>query len=169
MRGVVVEFGGALASAVVGMLQLSLGSDSGRIWVLPFADQENLNYEPFEDSFEGVLLGVARGQYSSVQLQCNRGSVGMAAIYCPHFAGSPLAEWSGSLEGERRYCRELFQRGQAVVGLDFVALFAEESPAFEMDWVTEETFPWADWRLISGAVRQSDGGWYVVHRQREVD
>lgn len=161
MTGVVLDFGGPVREAVyVAFCRVSARYDF-KIFVLPTTKEQDLTYREFNGSLKEALASISDGSCSSVQVEGRETSPVIAGLYRPSFAGNLLADWSASAEALGSNAEALFEELQSVDGLGYIALFKEESADFDTERLTEETFPWSDWRLIAGAVRASDGEWIV--------
>jgi len=128
--------------------------------VLRKAQENELAYQAFDAGLNEALESFANGSVSSVQVHGEGIGTFVGGVYGPGFAGGVLEDWSGSVEGlaiEHTNFDEL----QSIDGLSYIALSIEESPDFDVPHVTKETFPWSDWRLVGGAVREEDGQWSI--------
>jgi hypothetical protein len=160
----VLDFGGVLRNAVYAAFRGIVARHECKIMVLPIADELDLMYREFRGTLDEALGLVADGRCGSVQVEgCGAVPI-LAGLYRPRFAEQPLADWSASAEGLGVNAEAAFEELQRMDGLAYIALSNEESPEFGAEHVTLETFPWADWRLVAGAVRAKGGEWIVRRR-----
>lgn len=160
----VLEFGGMSKEAVMAALRRIVSEQPVKIFVLPAANEESLDYQEFGGTLEAALRTLAEGRNGSVQVQSTEEGLLCAGIYRPAFANSQLEDWSASAEGRNFDAESAFDEMQSINGLTYVALFYEDSPDFNTDHITARTFPWADSRLLAGAVSTEDGEWLVRRR-----
>lgn len=163
MSNLILDFGGQ-RDAVCAALQAVVRGQAIRILVLPKAQEKELAYQAFGAELKDALQSFANGSISSVQVHGEGAGTFVGGVYGPRFSGGVLEDWSGAVEGAEP---ATFDELRSIDGLSYVALSIEESPDFDFPHVTNETFPWSDWRLVAGAVRAGDGEW-SIRRNREI-
>lgn len=162
----VIDFGGSSKKGVTDAFRSVVADSTFRIFVLPTSREDALDYEAFDGCLDDALKTFGEGRHCSVQIQGTQGSTLLGGIYRPCFANGELADWSGSVEGlDEDAAERAFLELQSAEGIGYVALGGDESPDFLAEHITVDTFPWRDWRLLAGAVRNEDGQWTV--RQSE--
>jgi hypothetical protein len=136
-----------------------------RILVLPDAQENELAYQALDGCLNDALESFVNGKVRSVQFFGDEFSKFFGGAFCPRFSGETLEDWSGYVEGLTVEDTS-FDELRSIDGLSYIALSIEESPDFDFPQVTNETFPWSDWRLVAGAVLAEDGQWLVRHTSK---
>ena len=108
-----------------------------------------------------ALSSVVAGANTSIEIDAQDEPTLYAGFWSPSSQQTRLVEWSAWVEGGGLDGEEAFAQLQTVDGLSWIALSWEDSPDFEFEHITEGTFPWGDWRLQQGAVRDENGEWIV--------
>ncbi len=157
----VLSFGGPSKEAVIEAFRAIIADAAVRIFVLPVEEEECLAYREFDGLLEDALASLVEGHSGSVQVQSRGLGSLLAGVYRPSFANERLADWSASVEGEALDAESAFNDLQAVKGLTYVTLSQDECLDFDAAHVTEGNFPWSDWRLQAGAVRDRKGLWVI--------
>ncbi len=163
MTSFVLNFGGDREATFAALLMVV--GEPARIFVLPKEQEDALVYREFDGSLIEALELSRRGATSSVQVTGTAPVDLVASVFRPAFAGGTLAVWSGYGEGTE-VGESSFTRLHKVDGLSYIALSLEDSPDFESSQITDENFPWSDWRLIAGAVRDRTGQWLTRWKRR---
>lgn len=157
----VLTFGGPSRAAAVEAFRRVVTDGVAKVLVLPATCEESMAYEEFRGGLDAAVFALETGQYSSVQVEGSKAGSLLAGIYCPHFARGRLADWLAWVEGESLDAGAALESVLAVDGVTYVAISREESPDFDVDRITEQTFPWGDWRLSVGGVRTAGGSWLI--------
>lgn len=157
----VLSFGGPSKEAVIEAFRAIVAGKVARIFLLPVAEEDGLAYREFDGTLEAALGSLADGRSGSVQIESQDRASLLAGVYRPSFANEPLADWSASAEGEGFNAELAFNDVLAINGLTYVALSHDECLDFDAAHVTKDNFPWSDWRLQVGAVRDNKGTWVI--------
>jgi len=151
----ILEFGGRSMEPAFIAFRRVAEDQSFKILLLTSAEEHELRFREFCGSLEKALVKLAEGCASSIQLEGFGESPFLAGLYRPCFGGQILRDWSASAEGGNLRIGIVFEELQSIDGLEYIAIFKDESPEFDSYHITEKTFPWSDWRLVAGAVRRN--------------
>lgn len=161
MKYFVLCFGGQREAVCTALFQIA-PSKPKRIWTLPPSLERSLEYQEVYIDLEQAIHLVLTDKVKSVQFDGEfSGEIYIGSINGPRFAGDQNEYWFGYLEGRDGSEIDGFEFLLQFDGLEFVGLFADDSPEFGNARISEETFPWDDERLIAGAVRGGNGQWHV--------
>ncbi len=155
----VLCFGGPSREAVIKAFRAIVADEFVKTLVLPIEEEETLAYREFSGTLDEALTSLAEGHSGSVQIESQDRTSLLAGVYRPRFAKERLADWSVSAEGESFDAESAFDRVRVFSGLTYVALSRDECVDFDVEHVTEGNFPWSDWKLLAGAVRDAQGNW----------
>jgi hypothetical protein len=128
--------------------------------VLPRESSESLEYSDTSDSVERVWSRLKDAEIVSVRLRPDTKSEAFAIIYSPQFNDHCHDYWYAAFEcacGGRSPPLDPLLEPE----LDFVSISVEEGVELPQGRVTAATFPWEDWRLVVGAVRDEEGEWVI--------
>jgi hypothetical protein len=165
VTALILSFGGR-GEAVCAALHWIVRGRPIRILVLHEAQEHELDYQAFDAGLNDALESFVNGNVRSVQFFGDESRKLFGGAFCPRFSGGALEDWSGYVEGLTIEDTS-FDELRSIDGLSYVALSIEESPDLDFPHVTNETFPWSDWRLVAGAVLAEDGQWSVRHTALE--
>ena len=80
-----------------------------------------------------------------------------ALVTCPYFAGQQRSSYMGTIEYLGDDYKTLWDLILTVPGLTFACLGFEEGVELDDSALNHETFPWDQWPLVVGALRDPSG------------
>ena len=123
--------------------------------------REFLDYEPCA-SFDDAIAVMRAGEAVSVSVRPAVENIRYALVNEPHFDGSKLAAWFGTIEYTSTDYAHIWDELLTVESLRVVCLGAEEGVDLDdVEHLCAAVFPWDDFCLVIGAVRDSTGAWEI--------
>jgi len=120
-----------------------------------------LDYQRCASFDEGIAMMRAGGAVS-VSVQPSAGDIRYALVLQPHFNGAKLPAWFGTIEYTKTDYEHIWDALLAMEKIQVVCLGAEEGVELDgMEHLGSSEFPWNDYSLILGAVRNSAGEWDI--------
>lgn len=135
------------------------GGEIDWLRILRTKDRLSLEYEEVGGSIHEVKEDLLDNGLCSVQLLQSRPERLLASLYGPSFYEEASRQWRCILEGSESRVVTLYEKCKVAAGLTFASISIDEQPELGGEPLTENSFPWDDWRLIRAAVRSTDGGW----------
>lgn len=146
----VYEFGAKEVDPVIEVIHRALGDTPYAVSCLP---NDSDTYGPTEDSLASAVLRLERGEVASVALDLKAGLIRYGLITCPFFAGQHRSIFLGTIEYLGNEYKPLWNLVLSVPGLSVACLGFEEGVEIEDDKLSVESFPWDQWPLVIGALR----------------
>ncbi|MBI1747767.1 MAG: hypothetical protein HYR55_14435 [Acidobacteria bacterium] len=150
----VYEFGAKELEPVVDVIQRALGNTQYLVQCIP---NDSDTSSPTEDSFSSVALKLKEGKLASFSLHPSNGLIRYALITCPFFWGQQRSAYMGTIEYLGDDYKPLWNLILGVLGLSFACLGFEEGVEVDESALSAETFPWSQWPLVIGAIRDRSG------------
>jgi hypothetical protein len=122
-------------------------------------------YEPSEDSLSSAAFKMKEGVLTSFSLHPINSPIRYTLVTGPFFAGQQLSTYLGTIEYVGDDYKELWNLILNVPGLSFACLGFEEGVELEDSVLSAETFPWNQWPLVIGALRDQAGSQQWMIRQ----
>jgi len=162
----VYEFGAGELEPVVTTIQHAFGR-------VPYSVKcmrnDSDTYETTEDSLSSAALKLKEGLLASFSLHPSSGLIRYALVTCPHFAGQQRSAYMGTIEYLGDEYKALWDLILAVPGLSFACLGFEEGVELNDGVLGVETFPWDEWPLVIGALRDPSGfGQWMIRQGPEM-
>ena len=159
MAQYVFEFGGADLAAVADALTSWLGIPAS----IEVAKEQpgGPDYQPTSDGLPNVLDRLRTRALSSAILRSGKPDLRYGLILAPHFNGQPLSQWMGTLESTDSDWKPMWDTVLKNDRLQFASLGFEEGVDLTDDHLTVDTFPWNEWPMVIGALRDADGKWII--------
>jgi hypothetical protein len=158
----VYEFGAQQPEPVVEAIQSALGCTQYSVKCMP---NDSDTYEPTEDSLSSAMLKLKGGVLASFSLHPNGGLIRYALVTCPFFDGQQLSAYLGTIEYISDEYTTLWNLILGVPGLRVACVGFEEGVKLEDNTLSAETFPWSQWPLVIGAIRDQSGSQRWMIRQ----
>ncbi|MGH9719987.1 MAG: hypothetical protein ACRD8O_07225 [Bryobacteraceae bacterium] len=158
----VYEFGATEIEPTVAAIQRALGSTQYSVKCMP---NDSGTYEPTEDSLSSATLKLKEGVLASFSLHPNDGPIRYALVTCPFFAGQQRSIYLGTLEYLGDDYQPLWNLILGVARLSMACLGFEEGVELEDNALSVETFPWNQWPLVIGALRDQSASQQWIVRQ----
>ena len=118
-------------------------------------------YEHTTENLPVVVDRLQRGTLVSVILRGGTPGLRYGLILSPHFNGQRLSKWMGTLESTASDWRPMWNTLLKSDRLSFVCLGSEEGVELSDDQLNVSMFPWNEWPMIIGALRDADGQWVI--------
>jgi hypothetical protein len=150
----VYEFGASEIEPIVAAIRRSMGSAQYSIRCMP---SDSDSYEPTEDSLSSVTAKLEEGALASFSLHPNTGLIRYALVTCPFFAGQQRSIYLGTIEYLGDDYKPLWNLILGVAGLSMACLGFEEGVELDDNALSVDTFPWNQWPLVIGALRDPCG------------
>jgi len=158
----VYEFGANELAPIVEAIQRAVYSTEYSVKCMP---NDSDTYEPTEDSLSSATLKLKEGVLSSFSLHPNSGLIRYALVTCPFFDGQQRSIYLGTIEYLGDDYKALWKLILSVPGLSIACLGFEEGVELDDNALSVETFPWNQWPLVIGALRDQSGLQQWVIRQ----
>jgi len=146
----VYEFGAKEIGPVVQVIHSAFGDVPYSVKCLP---NDSDTYTPTDDSLESVASKLQRSEIASFSLHPNSGLVRYALATCPGFDGQPLSLYLGTIEYTGNDYKPLWNMILGAQTLTVACVGFEEGVEIEDDKLSIASFPWSQWPLVIGAVR----------------
>ena len=150
----VFEFGAKELEPVVETIQAVLGSTPYSLSCLP---NDSDTYGPSKDSLVSAVLKLKRRELASVAIDPKSGLVRYGLVTGPFFDGQNRSIFLGTIEYLGNDYNPLWTLILGVRGLSVACLGFEEGVELDDSRLTAETFPWHQWPLVIGAIRNQSG------------
>ena len=149
---VVVQFGSQDANSILQAIQALSGVR--RLDVEIASATSGFNYHPSGLNVTDAFELLAADEVQSLLISpAEEQAEFFAMVFCPYFDGDASSYWYGTFELKTGYTDELINTVRQIPRVDFVAVSLEDDlDLSDVEQVTKETFPWADWRLIEAVV-----------------
>jgi hypothetical protein len=148
----VYEFGANEVEPVIEVIQQALGDTPYSVKSLP---NESDTYSPTDDPLATVALKLRDGQIASFSLHPDGGLVRYALATCPGFDGQPLSLYLGTIEYTGNDYEPLWNLILSAPALTVACVGFEEGVEIEDSMLSVGSFPWNQWPLVVGAVRDA--------------
>ena len=158
----VYEFGAKEVDPVIDAIHRAVADTPYSVKCLP---NDSDTYSPTDDSLASLAVKLRRGEIASFSLHPDTGLVRYALAICPFFDGQPRSIFLGTIEYLGNDYKPLWNLVLSVPGLSFACLGFEEGVEIEDDKLSVESFPWNQWPLVIGALRDPSGSQPWVIRQ----
>jgi hypothetical protein len=120
-----------------------------------------LDYEPC-NSFDSAISVMRDRGGVSVVMRPKRDNIRYALVNEPHFNGTKLRSWFGTIEYTDTDYGIIWNTLLSVKTLEVACLGSEEGVEIdELEQVTKANFPWESPWLVVGAVRSDAGEWHI--------
>lgn len=146
----VYEFGAKEMDPVIDVIHRALSDTPYSVKSLP---NDSDTYSPTDDPFATVALKLRQGEIASFSLHPDCGLVRYALATCPGFDGQHLSLYLGTIEYTGNDYKPLWNLILSAPALTVACLGFEEGVEIEDDKLSVESFPWNQWPLVIGAVR----------------
>jgi hypothetical protein len=158
----VYEFGAREVGPVVRVIHGALGDVSYSVKCLP---NDSDTYTLTDDLLESVATKLQRGEIASFSLHPSSGLVRYALATCPSFDGQPLSLYLGTIEYTGNDYEPLWTMILSAQGLTVACVGFEEGVEIGDDKLSVASFPWSQWPLVIGAVRDPSASqpWTIKH------
>jgi hypothetical protein len=123
----------------------------------------SLHYEPTQQGLDWAAQHVSIGKVSSFVLHPQNGGIRYAMLDGPNIGDDNRPGYFGTIEYTQGDYIHIWKRLLDVDGLRIVCLGSEEGVEFAGDQLDAETFPWDDFFLVIGAVRNRVGERILKH------
>lgn len=150
----VYEFGARNVEPVSEAIRQALGSTPYSVKCMP---NDSDMYEPTEDSLSSATLKLKNGDLASFSLHPHAGLIRYALVTCPYFAGEQRCVYLGTIEYLGEEFRTLWNLILGVRGLSIACLGFEEGVELDDNAMKLDAFPWNQWPLVIGALRDQFG------------
>jgi len=150
----VYEFGAKELEPVVEAIRHALGNTKYSVKYVP---NDSDTCEPTEDSLSSAALKLKEGVLASFSLHPYTGLIRYALVTCPFFAGQQRSAYLGTIEYLGDEYKVLWNLILSVRGLSVACLGFEEGVELEDNAMHVDTFPWNQWPLVIGAIRDQSG------------
>jgi hypothetical protein len=148
----VLEMGARDPKSVVNLVR-NLIPHIERIEILWNKHEQGCEFETFGSNVETAIVELKDDKALALQLRPAKGaSIDLCLLCSPRFSGLASRLWYASIDGitdPERFRVE----GLRTMGMEFISLSIEDSLDLDhLTEITDETFPWQDWRLVEAAV-----------------
>ena len=150
----VYEFGAKELQPIMEAIRRALSDAPYAVKCLP---NDSDTYSQTEDSLESAALKLQRGEIASFSLHPENGLVRYALVTCPFFDGQALSVYLGTVEYLGSDYKAIWNQVLGVPGLNVACLGFEEGVELNDSMLSAETFPWNEWPLVVGAIRDQRG------------
>jgi hypothetical protein len=154
----VFEFGSRNIAPVFEAIRRAIGDRPSTVQCLP---KGQTGYEPTDDSLESAGVKLGKGEISAFSVRPREGLIRYALALVPFFQGDPLSFYLGTIEYTGRDFEWIWDLLLATPGLTVACLGFEEGVELSDATLAVETFPWAEWPLVVGALRDDSGSWVI--------
>jgi hypothetical protein len=154
----VFEFGSRQLGAAVEAIRRVLGELAYEIRCVPKGSDR---YEPTADSLDSAAKKIEAAAISAFSLHPKRGMIRYALILSPSFEEVPCSLYVGTIEYTGEDYAWIWDLLLETPGLTVVCLGFEEGVEFEDSQLTVDNFPWGNWPLVIGALREESGTWVI--------
>ncbi len=162
----VFEFGSKHLSPIIEAVRRAIGSLSYKIQCLPKGSDTN---EPTNDSLESAAVKLEMGDISAFTARPQGGTIRYALVLSPFFEGERLSLYMGTIEYTGEKYEPIWDLLLDTPGLTVACLGYDEGLELNDGRLTVETFPWKDWPLVIGALRDSsDSRSWIIHEGPEM-
>ncbi len=149
----ILDFGAQDIKPIMDALQALIGQVRVEV-ELPSSASRIDDYSPSGLTLAQATEELASGRSHSILISSSEEETDFfALVFSPQRVGASNLWWHGLFEFKAEYSRQLFDTVRQAPGINFVSLSMEDSIDLpENAHVTEETFPWDDWRLVEAVV-----------------
>ena len=162
----VYEFGAKEVAPVVEAIKRALGSTSYSVSCRP---NDSDTYSQTEDSLASAVSQLKKGDLASVTVNPKGGLIRYALIMCPFSDGQQRSMYLGTIEYLGEDYKGLWNLILSVPGLSMACLGFEEGVELEDTALSADTFPWNQWPLVIGALRDESGSQqWAIHQGPEM-
>ena len=146
----VFEFGSKQLPPTVEAVRRAIGTLAYKIECLPKGGDTN---EPTDDSLESAAVKLEMGDISTFTVRPQGGPIRYALVFSPFFEGEPLSLYLGTIEYTGENYAPIWDLLLGTPGLTIACLGYDEGDELQDGRLSVETFPWKDWPLVIGALR----------------
>jgi hypothetical protein len=150
----VYEFGATAMEPIAEVIQNAMGSTQYTVRCMP---NDSDTYQPTADSLCSAAAKLREGLLASFSLHPVQGLIRYALVVGPFFAGQQRSIYLGTIEYVGDDYQALWEMILRVPGLSVACLGFEEGVELEDKVLSAETFPWNQWPLVIGALRDQSG------------
>jgi hypothetical protein len=162
----VFEFGSTKAHPIIEAMERAISELPYDIKCLPTSGG---NYIPTNDTLASAEAKLGEGKISAFSAHPRTGTIRFALILKPHFEGQPLSIYLGTIEYTGRDHTQIWDILLDTQGLTVACLGFEEGLELKDTQLTIEAFPWNQWPLVLGALRDhSDSSSWTVREGPEM-
>ena len=115
--------------------------------------------EPVSASLETLTARLKDGEISSFTLYPEGGEIRYALLLPPFFDETKRSFYLGTIEYTGSDYKQIWDQILDTPGLNFACLGHEEGVELDDSNLTVGTFPWSEWPLVIGALRDPTGSW----------
>jgi hypothetical protein len=162
----VFEFGSKQLSPTIEAIRRTIGTLSYKIECLPKGSDTN---EPTDDSLESAAVKLEMGDISAFTVRPQGGPIRYALVLSPFFEGEPLSLYLGTIEYTGENYAPIWDLLLGTPGITIACLGYDEGVELQDGRLSVETFPWKDWPLVIGALRDgSDSRSWIIREGPEM-
>jgi|SRR5882724_2452816 len=162
----VFEFGSKQLPPTIEAIRRAIGTFSYTIECLPKGSDTN---ESTDDSLESAAVKLEMGNISAFTVRPREGTIRYALVLSPFFEGEPLSLYLGTIEYIGENYAPIWDMLLATPGLTVACLGYDEGVELQDDGLTDKTFPWKEWPLVIGALREgSDSRSWIIREGPEM-
>lgn len=107
-----------------------------------------------DDTLESAEDKLANGRIKAFSLHPSGGAIRYSLVLAPAFDNGVRSFYLGTIESTNRDYMPIWETLLSVPGLQLVCLGFEEGVEIDDSNCTPQTFPWNEWPLVIGAIRQ---------------
>jgi len=154
----VFEFGSHQIGPTVDAIRRVIGGLSYGLECVPKGSETN---EPTNDSLESAATRLETGEILSFTLRPSEGMIRYALVLSPFFQGESLSLYFGTIEYTGENYASIWDLLLNTPGLIVVCLGYDEGVELSDAQLSVESFPWGEWPLAIGALRNypSSNSW----------
>jgi hypothetical protein len=146
----VFEIGATELQPVIEAIELAIGSVAYTLSCVPKGSEA---FSPTRDTLSSAAIKLEAGEIGAFSLHPTRGLIRYALVLEPYFANRGTSLYLGTIEYTGDDYRDLWNVLLGLGGLRVVCVGFEEGVELTDEQLTPGSFPWDQWPLIIGAVR----------------
>ena len=146
----VFEFGSSRVGPIAEAIRRVFGTSSYVAKCVPRGSDTN---EPTNASLESLATQLETGEISSFTLHPEMGMIRYALVLTPSVDGPKRSFYLGTIEDTGKDYQSIWEVLLDTPGLTVACLGYDEGVELEDSHLTVETFPWSEWPLAIGALR----------------
>lgn len=159
MSQYVIEFGAAELQSIGKAIETCLAMPYG---IFVDGIDKKRCYARAATALDEVLKDLAAGTALSVTIRNNDHRIRYGLITSPQTHVPQLSLWMGTIEVGVEDWAFVWDLLLTQSELRFVCVGSEEGVELSDEQISVETFPWAEWPLLIGAVRSDKGSEWIV-------
>ena len=162
MSQFVIEFGSERVRPIVAGIALCVPSPHN---ISVDEAGSELHYFASEGGLTQVVADLEAGTAASAVIRCPDERIRYALICSPRHNNSGLSKWMGTIEVTAEDWSFVWDALLATPDLLFVCVGDPEGVELSNDQISVDAFPWKQWPLLIGAVRQNDSHEWIMWRR----